>query len=1350
VVIPGCLAALAAAEWLRSGLAAWAWAAGLAGLAALIVALVRERRRVGAVTAAVTALSLGIVLVVGEFEVRRVECCWPALRERRVAAASDELKVTLAAAVAFVRRLADRGAAAARLPRDSAFDALAAALRRESTLELRHIDRGVVILEGRNGPEGEPWAWAGRHRFVPAMDTTEIRAVITPFYVSLEARRQTQTGAVAVASVLLDAAPAAPDRGRTVSAVFAQAHGVGLRFLPPHLAPPGSDVSDFTAPPPRRDTLFSVQAIPPSQGDARLATLGEVVRLAGLLLAVTVPLLFATASPGRGRWGVALAGAWCLMRAPLGPTGRLAAFFSPATFYRPLLGLFSSSAGSLTLFAALVLFAAAFFWRRGFERRWWSIGPAGLLLVAAPYLVRNLGRGITPPARGVGFALWLSWEATLAVASMALILIAAALVRGSREPRRVPWTLPAAGAWALVVAVAGLWLWEPNDAWPEWYTFLWLPALAGVVVPAPRRWAVVAIATVAGTAAALITWGAAIEGRIALADRDARGLGREGDPLAAVLLERMGPRATALVPAPRTAGELYSLWLESPLAQQDYPAVLSVWTRSGDPEAELPLAALDLPPALMAAFVRSPVTPQGPRVERVEAIPGVEYVLIAPLSSGAVLAIAVGPRSRLLPSSRVARFLQGEMPATPPYVISLSPPQPTPPVATAGSSAVVWTREGWSARGERRVDLPGGLRHIHARVDLRGPWPLLVRGVLVVLFDVALLAGVWLVGVVLARGVSWRLPPVVSAFRTSYRVRLAGVLAGFLVVPVLAFAIWSFARLRDEARGTRDLLIRQALKDAAVTAAGIPVERPEAAQRAVEELGTRLDADLWLYRDGVLAAASTPVLSELGLVDAYLEPPVFRRLALEDELEATADGRSAGRPIRVGYRVIDAGPPASEAILAAPQLLDDESLRQQQEDLVLTLVLAICAGLGAAVYLAGVAASALARPVAALRRAADAVGRGSAPPAFPPGALREFEPVMSAFQRMAADVRSSQDALEEARHRTAQVLANVATGVIAVERDLRVTLANGRAADLVGGTLEPGDVLPQATGDEWQPVWSTVRDFLDHSGDGSRIRAREFAVGARQIRVQIASLGPAPEGCVIALDDATDATRAARVLAWGEMARQVAHEIKNPLTPIRLGIQHLQRARKRENFDATLRETATRILAEIDRLDAIARTFSRFGSPAAETLPLEPVDLHALAREVVQLYSLGGVGGAARFEFSGAGGSPVLARRDEVKEVLVNLLENARNAGARQVTVHVAEGREVSVADDGRGIPDDALPRVFEPTFSTTSSGAGLGLAIAKRLVDSWGGTIAITSRLGVGTTVTITLVPDTPRQGAA
>jgi signal transduction histidine kinase len=112
-----------------------------------------------------------------------------------------------------------------------------------------------------------------------------------------------------------------------------------------------------------------------------------------------------------------------------------------------------------------------------------------------------------------------------------------------------------------------------------------------------------------------------------------------------------------------------------------------------------------------------------------------------------------------------------------------------------------------------------------------------------------------------------------------------------------------------------------------------------------------------------------------------------------------------------------------------------------------------------------------------------------------------------------------------------------------------------------------------------------------------------------------------------------------------------------------------------------------------------------------------------------------------RFEIAGDAGPAVPARKDEVKEVLVNLLENARAAGAGRVVVRVGDGgRQLSVEDDGRGVSAEALPRVFEPAFSTTSSGSGLGLAIARRLVESWGGRITLNSVEGRGTTVTLTL----------
>ena len=1336
-MIAGALAALAAAEWLRGNAPAWAWVAEAAGIAAVVLAARRPYQPL-AIAAALASVVLGAILATGAVQVGRIQCCWPAFREARVTEASRALQSTLADAMTQARRLAERGATAALLPREAAF----AELARATAAGPMGIERGAAIIE----PNGTLFAWAGRHRAVPASDTVpELRAVITPFYAVLEARRQTPIG-VAVGTILLSAAPAMPDQDRTVAALFEREHGVGLQFYSPGFGPRDERVFDICPSGCEHgDTLLSVLTISPAQGDAKLAALAGTTRLAGVALALTLVLLLGAAAPGAGRWGVMFAGAWALLRAsPLVPSVEPPGLFSPATFYRPVAGLVGASAGSLMVAGIVVLLAASILWRRGLRRRWWTSAAAAFLVLAAPYLVRYFGRGIAPPAGGVSMALWLSWQGALAVAAMALILLAAALVRGSTEPSRVPWSLPAACVWAGLAAVSGLWLWSPYGAWPEWYTFLWLPALGGVILPAPRRWALPGIAVVAGTAAALITWGAAVEGRLQLAERDAQRLGREGDELAVALLERLGQQILARA-QPHTAGDLYALWVGSPLVAEDYPAALQLWDPGGRPIAELPLATLDLPPAVSAAFAASPGTVPGPIIKRVEWVPGVHYVLVVPFAGGDVLTVAVGPRTRLLPPDRTARFLRGDPGVEPPYAISLSLPDPSS--ANSAGARLTWRRVGWAARGERRVDLPEGVRHVHVRVDLRGPWALLVRGALVVLLDVALLAGVWVFALVVTEGWRPRVPAVLATLRTSYRARLTAALVTFFVLPVLGFAAWSFARLADEGRRSGDLLIRQTLRDAVASAGAIAGDRPDAIPRAVLELGQRLNAELWLYRRGRLVGTSSPVLSELGLVDPFLAPPAFL-LTLEDELELTTDARTAGRPTRVGYRVVAAGPSGEQAILAAPQLVDDERVRRQQEDLALALVLATLVGLVAAMYLAGLAAGGLAKPVAALRDAALAVGRGSEPAAFPPGGPREFEPVLSAFSRMATDVRRSQAAIEEARQRTARVLANVATGVIAVDEALRVTMANARAAELLGEPLAPGDELPLAA-PAWAAVWQAVNAFMAAKSDA--IEEKEFEIGGRQIRVQLAPLGPAPDGCVIALDDATALTRAARVIAWGEMARQVAHEIKNPLTPIRLGIQHLQRVKRggaggAASFEATLQETADRILVEIDRLDGIARAFSRFGAPAAEQLPLEVVDLAAAAREVVQLYGLGsGKGGGkdeTRFELRAVdGGARALARKDEVKEVLVNLLENARNADAKRVTVSVRDGgRTVSVADDGRGIAPEVLPRVFEPTFSTTSSGSGLGLAIARRLVESWGGTITLESEPGRGTTVTLTL----------
>jgi nitrogen fixation/metabolism regulation signal transduction histidine kinase len=348
----------------------------------------------------------------------------------------------------------------------------------------------------------------------------------------------------------------------------------------------------------------------------------------------------------------------------------------------------------------------------------------------------------------------------------------------------------------------------------------------------------------------------------------------------------------------------------------------------------------------------------------------------------------------------------------------------------------------------------------------------------------------------------------------------------------------------------------------------------------------------------------------------------------------------------------------------------------------------------------------------------------------------EFLPVFAAFRRMMSELNASRFALEEATRRTATVLRNVASGVIAVDDRCAVTLANPRADVLLEAPLPPGTSLADVS----PALAPVVERFL---AGGSDEEAFEMPHGDQQWRGRLTRLTRG--GAVVTVDDVSEIARAERVLAWGEMARQVAHEIKNPLTPIRLGVQHLRRARAdaRVDFDRVLDKNVERILEEIDRLDEIARAFSRYGQPPEQRGGAEPTDVADVLRDLVGLETMGE--DRMQWTLTGADESvAALGRRDELRQVLLNVFENARLARASRVTIALAQadGRvRVTVQDNGHGIPAEVLPRIFEPHFSTRTSGSGLGLAISRRVIESWGGTMELSSVEHTGTTVRLELV---------
>ncbi|MGH7469697.1 MAG: ATP-binding protein, partial [Longimicrobiales bacterium] len=227
----------------------------------------------------------------------------------------------------------------------------------------------------------------------------------------------------------------------------------------------------------------------------------------------------------------------------------------------------------------------------------------------------------------------------------------------------------------------------------------------------------------------------------------------------------------------------------------------------------------------------------------------------------------------------------------------------------------------------------------------------------------------------------------------------------------------------------------------------------------------------------------------------------------------------------------------------------------------------------------------------------------------------------------------------------------------------------------------------------------------------------------------------------------TQELRAARVLAWGEMARQVAHEIKNPLTPIKLAVQHLRRAYadRRADFDVVLNRNVDQILVEIDRLSDIARAFSRYGAPPESAGPVSAVEVAGVVHEALTLYRAGDA--QLHYVDDVEPSLPLVrSRPGELKEVILNLVENARAATVPPGRIAIIARRdsdavELCVEDSGVGISPELLPRIFDPHFSTRTTGTGLGLAIVRRLVESWGGTVAAESEAGRGTTIRVRLL---------
>ena len=368
---------------------------------------------------------------------------------------------------------------------------------------------------------------------------------------------------------------------------------------------------------------------------------------------------------------------------------------------------------------------------------------------------------------------------------------------------------------------------------------------------------------------------------------------------------------------------------------------------------------------------------------------------------------------------------------------------------------------------------------------------------------------------------------------------------------------------------------------------------------------------------------------------------------------------------------------------------------------------------------------------------------------FPSGS-EEFRALIASFNRMSERLARSEEEvefsragllrknqeLEERRRLTETVLETVGTGVVVVDQEATVTAVNAaaqRLLELDAGTVGlPLDRVLRGPGRE--EIHALVLRLL--SGRVSR-QEREVIVPSRERDRHLAvtvvslpgSLGSAP-GALVVVDDLTPLMRAQKVAAWGEVARKLAHEIKNPLTPIQLSAQRVRKAWLKSDpaFEKILTECTRAIVDEVEALKNLVDEFAQFARlPAAN---LQPAALHDVIEQALSLYD--GLFPGVTFERRLAPDLPPLRLDpDQMKRALINLVDNAVEAteGKGRILVATeydrAEGRaRLVVADDGPGIAPADRDRLFVPHFSTKKRGSGLGLAIVNRIVQEHLGTI--------------------------
>lgn len=535
------------------------------------------------------------------------------------------------------------------------------------------------------------------------------------------------------------------------------------------------------------------------------------------------------------------------------------------------------------------------------------------------------------------------------------------------------------------------------------------------------------------------------------------------------------------------------------------------------------------------------------------------------------------------------------------------------------------------------------------------------------------------------------------------------------------------------------------------------------------------DAALFNEAGRVVAVASD---KPGDLVPSIPDPGILRRVRMQEKYGAIDALPNRGLFVRVVVPVnvltLTEDIRYLQLLEPVPQRLarDAESVqeiyRDYQEILLsrkglkrlfaVTLTLSLIMALFAAFGLAFVFSHRLSTPLANLAEGTRAVAQGDFSRRHPVSSSDEMGVLTESFNAMTrqlADARlaadRSREVVERARAYLESILASLSSGVLAFDREFRLVSSNPAAAEILARQLEPFRDLGLADWGEVDPLLAhfarQILEALDSPAAEWERQVERRKEESRQVLLVRGTRLPdvTGSGFVVVFDDITGLLEAQRAAAWGEVARRMAHEVKNPLTPIRLSAERLRLklADKVSPRDAEMLERATQtIISQVDAMKGMVDAFSQYAR-TPETR-LQPLDVNALVREVLGLYE----GHGLKIRQQLADRLPVvLGDHGQLRQVIHNLVQNAEDAvegeEAPVITVSTAAGGgrvRLGVTDNGAGFPEHILARAFEPYVTTKPKGTGLGLAIVRKIVEEHHGMIQIEKAEPQGTRVSVTL----------